>query len=123
MREAINNDVSAYWEYVILYVDDSLCISMNAGQVLKNEIKNYLLIKPSPVKYPNIYLCKKVSKVTLDNGVEARSFSSSQQVQNSVSNVETYINKLYMKLPNKVLTQFTSGYLPDLDITPELDAK
>ena len=47
----------------------------------------------------------------------------SQYVQNAVSNVETYIKKLDIKLPNKYPAPFTSGYCPELDIITKMDAK
>ena len=77
-QEAIKDDGSDYWECVLLYVDDALWIYMNAENVLTDEIGNYLHIKPGSVEYPNIYLSNKFSKVTLDNGVETWSFSSSR---------------------------------------------
>ena len=123
MREAIKDYGSAYWEYVLLYVDDALCISMNDENVLNNEIGGYFLIKIGSVRYPNIYIGNKVSKVTLDNRVEGWSFSSSQHVHNDVSNVEIYIKNLDMKLPKKAPAPFTSDYRPDIDINPKMNSK
>ena len=123
MRREIKYYASAYWEYVILYVDCALCISINAENVLKNKIVKYFLIKLGSDGYPNIYLGNMVSKVTLHNVVEAWSLSSSQYVQNSAFNVETYLKKLDMKVPKKDPTSFASGYRPELDITPDMDAK
>ena len=71
MREALKDDGSTYWEYVLLYVDDCLCISMNAEKVIKTEIGRYFIIKPNSVGSPDIYLGNKVTKVTLENDVEA----------------------------------------------------
>ena len=44
-----------------------------------------------------------MSKVTLNNGVEAWSFSSSQYVQAAVKNVEEYLSKEGRKLPGELL--------------------
>ena len=93
MREAIKDNGSTYWEYVLLYVDDCLCISMNADRVIRSEIGRYFIIKPKSIGPPDIYLGNKVSKVTLDNGIDAWSLSSFQYVQNSVRNVESYLRK------------------------------
>ena len=68
-REEIKDDGLDYWERVLLYVDDELCIYINSENVLTNEIGKYFHIKPGSVEYPNIYLGNKVSKVTLYNGV------------------------------------------------------
>ena len=38
MRPAVKADSSEYYEYVLLYVDDSLCISERAEHVLREEI-------------------------------------------------------------------------------------
>ena len=36
MRRAQKSDGTPYWEYVLLYVDNALCISENAEHVLLN---------------------------------------------------------------------------------------
>ena len=74
---------------------------MNRKQVLENEIGKYFFIKPKSVGPPKLYLGNKVSKVTLDNGVEAWSFSSLQYVQNDISNVEEYLKKKGKSLPKR----------------------
>ena len=121
MQEGKKDDGSAYWEHVLLYVDDALCISNKAENVLRNEIGKYFVIKPGSIGPPKIYLGNKVSKVTLDNGVDAWSFSSSQYVQNAVANVDTYLRKLGKSLSRKAMAPFTTGYHPEIDTTAELD--
>ena len=89
MRKAVKNtNGKEYWEFVLLYVDDALCISMNPEKVLEKEIGKYWLMKRGSIDPPTIYLGNKVSKVTLENGVHAWAFSSAQYVKAAVSNVE-----------------------------------
>ena len=38
MREAQKSDGTAFWDYVLLYVDDALVISENAKHILENDI-------------------------------------------------------------------------------------
>ena len=45
MRAATKSDGSSYWEYVLLYVDDALCISENAERVLRDEVGKYFELK------------------------------------------------------------------------------
>ena len=45
MRPAQKDDGSHYWEDVLLYVDDALCISNDAENVLKNQIGRYFVIR------------------------------------------------------------------------------
>jgi len=121
MRAAQKDDGSAYWEYELLYVDDALCISMSAEHILRKEIGMYFYVKEGSVGPPSIYLGNKVSKVTLDNGVEAWSFSSSQYVQAAMLNVEDYLKQRVKSLPAKAPAPFAAGYCPEIDVTDKLN--
>ena len=121
MRAAQKDDGTSYWEYVLLYVDDALCISMDATNVLNHQIGKYFYIKEGSVGPPTLYLGNKVSKVTLENGADAWSFSSSQYVQNAVHNVEEYLSKQNKALPKRATAPFSSNYRPETDTSPELD--
>jgi hypothetical protein len=58
--------------------------------------------------------------MTLDNGVKALAFGSCQYVQSAVQKVEEYLAKTGEKLPYKAPTPLSSGYCPDIDVSPEL---
>ena len=45
MRPAEKADGTPYYEYVLLYVDDTLVISENAGRILGEEIGRYFELK------------------------------------------------------------------------------
>ena len=123
MRPAQKDDGSTYWEYVLLYVDDALCISQRAESVIRTEIGKYFYVKEESIGAPKIYLGNKVSKVTMENGIKAWSFSSSQYVQAAVANVEDYLKKHGKSLPTKASAPISNGYRPEIDVTPELDVK
>ena len=103
MRCAIKSDGGEYWEYVLLYCDDVLVISDNGEATLRNEIGKYFELKEESIGPPSIYLGGKMSKVILNNGVEAWSFSSSQYVKAVVKNVEEYLAKEDRKHPTSFL--------------------
>ena len=121
MRPALKADGTKYWEYALLYVDDILLVSDKGENVLRNEIGKYFTMKPSSIGPPSIYLGGHVRKVTLENGVKAWAFSSSQYVQAAVKNVETYLDKSGQKLP-KAKTPLSSTYRPEVDTSAELNA-
>ena len=121
MRQKTKSDGSEYWEYVLLYCDDTLVISENCEDVLRNEIGKYFELKEESIGIPSIYLGGKVRKVTLDNGAQAWSFSSSQYVKAAVGNVEEYLEKRGEKLMPKAKTPLSSNYRPEVDVTKELD--
>jgi hypothetical protein len=58
--------------------------------------------------------------VTLESGIKAWAFRSCQYVQSSIRNVENHLSKTGEKLPYKAPTPLSSGYCPEIDISPKL---
>jgi hypothetical protein len=52
--------------------------------------------------------------------MRAWAFGSSQYVNSAVTNVYTHLQKRGDKLPYKAPTPISSGYLPEIDLSPEL---
>ena len=123
MREAVKNDGSEYWEYVLLYCDDTLAISERGEHVIRNEIGRYFELKEESIGPPDIYLGGKLRKVQLENGVYAWAFGSSQYVQAAVQNVEKHLRERHLQLPAKALTPLPTGYRPETDVSNALDPK
>ena len=124
MRPAIKSDGTKVWDYVLLYTDDTLVISENAEAILRNEIGKYFELKEESIGPPSLYLGGHLSLVTLDNGVKAWAFSSSQYVQAAVKNVEAFISKeenKRWKLPRSADTPMSTSYRPELDVSPALE--
>jgi hypothetical protein len=67
-------DDTTFWEYVLIYVDDILCISDNPKESLER-IDKYFPMKPNSIGRPDIYLGAKLSGVRLPNQVEAWAMS------------------------------------------------
>ena len=126
MRPAEKADGSPYYEYVLLYVDDTLVFSENVEKILREEMGRYFELKEESVGHPTLYLRGRVHKVTMQNGVEAWAFSTSQYIQSTARNVEEYLKKRgdgRWSLPAKAETPIQSTYCPELDVSPELDAE
>jgi hypothetical protein len=112
-----------YYAYCLLYVDDILVIHHDAIRSL-NEIDHFFKTKEGSIRDPEFYLGAKLRMVTLPNGVNAWSMSSSKYIQAAVANVKEYHRKYF---PTHPWTKRTSGpfplnYAPELDTTPELNA-
>ena len=126
MRPAEKADSSPHYEYILLYVDDTLVISENAEKILREEIGRYFELKEKSVGHPTLYLGGKVSKVTMENCVEAWAFSASQYIQSAVGNVKEYLKKRgdgKWTVPAKAETPIQSTYHPELEVSPELDTE
>ena len=123
MRPGKKADGTAYWEYLLLYTDDALCVSETPENTLRNDLGRFFELKEGSVGPPKIYLGGGVRKVTLDNDVSCWAFSSSQYVQQAVKNVETYLEKQERwKMPATAETPMVTSYRPELDVSPELGA-
>jgi len=109
-----------YYEYALLYVDDVLVISENAESVLRKEIGQHFVLRDESIGPPSQYLGGKLREVTLENGAKAWAFGSCQYVQSAVRNVEDHLAKAGEKLPYKAPTPLSSGYRPEIDVSPEL---
>ena len=90
MREAVHSDGTEYYEYILLYVDNALCVSEFPKEALLH-IDKFFPMKKGSIGPPNIYLGGKVRKVQLPNGANAWSVSMSQYVETVISNVEKNI--------------------------------
>ena len=68
MRDGVKGDGTRYYEYILLYVDDVLCVSEFPKEALK-QLNHYFPIKPGSIERSKLYLGTKISQVTLPNGV------------------------------------------------------
>ena len=122
MRPGIKDDGSEYWQYVLLYTDDILCIMEHPEKFLREEMGTRFTLKEKSIGPPTQYLGNKVSNITLENGTSCWSFSSSQYVQSAVKNVEDYLDKTGEKLPTRAKSPWPSNYRPESDLSPELSS-
>jgi hypothetical protein len=96
-------------------------ISERAEQVLRLQIGQHFVLCERLLGKPSYYLGGKLQEVNLENGVMAWAFGSCQYVQSAVRNVEEHLQaKGDEKLPYKAPTPLSSGYRPEIDISPEL---
>ena len=126
MRPKVKLNGDKYWEYVLCYVDDILCIS-HEPQVVMDYLASKYTLKKGSVKEPDAYLGAEVKKWTID-GAENPSkvrwaMSSDLYVKRAVTEVERELEEIGERLSTKVSTPMSQGYRPEIDTTPELDAK
>ena len=119
-----------YYEYMLLYVDDALCINHNAKAELY-KLDKYFKMKEDSNGDPDIYLGGKITSVSIDSGgkgpdKKAWALFPTKYVQAAIANdIEEYlVSKNYngRKLPRKhAKAPFANGYQPELDLTNELN--
>ena len=106
---------------MLLYVYDCLAISENSKEAVL-QLDKFFKIQLNSIAPPDIYLGVKVKKMFLPNMVEASTFSSTQYVQEAVSNVEKFLQYIDgSMISTKINATLSSDYRPELDSSPEFD--
>ncbi|MGH3054668.1 MAG: reverse transcriptase domain-containing protein, partial [Gaiellaceae bacterium] len=124
MRRCTKPDGFEYYEYLLVYVDDILCISHQPTETMSVLGKLYRL-KDNTVERPKQYLGATVKQWRFDDdSAKIRwGLSSEEYVSDAIKNVEFELQKINRKLPSKTSTPMISGYRPELDVSPLLDDK
>jgi hypothetical protein len=120
--ETLPDDGVSYWAYILIYVDEILCVHHDPGSPLAN-LDEYFKMKEGSIQVPTFYLRNKLKKTVLPNGVVAWGMISSKYVQSAVQNVKEYLASLPgdQMLVKKESGPFAGGYKPELDESPELE--
>ena len=79
-----------YYSYILLYVDNCLCICHDAKAEI-HKIDKFFTMKKGSFGDPDVYLGAKVKRMEMPNGVQAWALSSSKYVQEAIQNVENYL--------------------------------
>jgi hypothetical protein len=116
------DDGFLYWAYILIYVDDILCVHHDSGAPLA-KLDKYFKMKEGSIQFTTFCLGAKLKKTGLPNGVVDWGMSSRKYVQYAVHNVQDFMAALPgdQKLLKKSSGPFAGGYNPELDESPELD--
>ena len=123
-RRSVKENGDAYYEYLLVYVDDVLVVSQDPASVMKR-IGEEFEIK-GDYGPPTIFLGAGISKYTLSTGKECWSMDSRQYVKSAVDTVQKLLEEDGRELKTGRRVGGTSSplptnYQPELDATPECD--
>ena len=121
LRPAVAPNGFKYYEYVMTYVDDVLCISKNPKATIEG-IKQRFALKGDRAGEPDEFLGAGLTKMVTANGTGCWAQSSDKYLAEAVKSVDAYLaEKGNKQLPTKNCpTPFSSGYRPEMDVSPEL---
>ena len=119
MRPATKPTGEQYYEYILCYVDDLLCISHDAQRPMA-DIQSDLKFKNNKIEAPDFYLGAKLQLKKL-NGRDTWTMSSADYIKSAIDNVEETLKKKGDRLPARAATPMAQGYYPETDNSPELD--
>ena len=111
-----------YYEYVLIYVDDILVLSHQPNITMKALGELYRL-KEGSVGIPERYLGATVKQWHFpEDATKVRwGLCSNQYVTEAIKNVELELQECGQRLPTKTSTPLSSGYRPELDVSPLLN--
>ena len=110
-----------YYEMVLVYVDDILCISHDPKATIRG-IQETFKLKDNKIEKPETYLGAQLAQVVI-GGQQCWTMSSHEYVKAAVANVEAALDASGQRLPSRCTTPNQSNYRPELDTTPELNLK
>jgi len=120
MRPAVKPDKEEYYEYILVYVDDIISV-LHAPMNIMNEIKTRFKFKNDKCAEPEIYLGARLQKRPVGNKF-CWTMTSVDYINAGIKNLEEVLKKRRWRMPKKAFTPMTSGYVPELDMSNELDA-
>ena len=115
LRPAMKSDGEEYYEWVLMYVDDILAISMDSTSILKSMEGDTVKYKNGKIEPPEIYLGAKLQEKEI-NGRLCLTISSTDYIKAAVQTVKDSVAKdrCKWKLPSKALTPMVSSFVPEL---------
>ena len=119
MRPAVKQSGFNYWEYMLCYVDDLLCIHEDPTIAL-TQIQAKFKLKDDKMEEPSTYLGADLSMMTNMDNKSCWAMSSNIYFKALVDNTEKALLRHNTRLPSKVATPLKCGYKPDIDSTDEL---
>lgn len=126
IKAACKPNGEKYYEWLLVYVDDILCVSHNPKAVM-DKIASVYDLKDS-VQAPERYLGANVKKVERDDGTDIWTMDGHEYVSNAVKIVEDMLREEGATLRTKQTHRpFPEGYKPELDVSnvlsPELASR
>ena len=121
-RAASKPDGEKYYEYMLVYVDDLLCVSHNAKNTM-SELKRLMKFKKDKIAPPEMYLGATLEHKML-NGRKVWTMTSKDYIKAAIKNVEKNLQENFsIKLPARAPTPLPQNYVPENDMSEELNAK
>ena len=108
IRPATKVDGFEYFEMVLVYVDDILCISDDPSATMKG-IQATFKLKDDRIEKPEMYLGAMLAEKNI-NGIMCWTMSSEQYVKAAIANVEAKLDESGQRLPTRCTSPLQTNY-------------
>ena len=122
--EVREEDKFKYYSYVLLYVDNYLCIHHSAEEEF-NKIDKFVKMKTGSIGDPDVYLGAKVKPMKMNNDVTAWAISLNKYLHEAINSCEKWIqeNMAEHKHSCRASNHFLTDHDTDLDTTDRISTK
>jgi hypothetical protein len=121
LRPSVKPGGEEYYEYILVYVDDILAISINPQAIMDTLSKHYTL-KDGSVRPPTEYLGSDIQRYNVGEQT-CWSMSARTYIKRAVTEVKRTLAEVDQRLKTKVTAPIGDKYRAELDTTPELDSE
>lgn len=119
MRPATSESGFEYYEYILVYVDDILVLSVSPQPIMQTVQQAYRLKEPPTA--PTTYLGATIKPWSIpQDSNPVWSMNCVQYLKEAIKNVELELNKAGQCLRGKPSTPMQPNYRPELDVSPVL---
>ena len=119
LRAVCKPDGTEYFEYMLVYVDDILCISHATAPIMK-DLATWYQLKEGSIGSPTRYLGANIGTMENLDGKDCWAMSSDSYHQNAVKIVQEFMDGEGVKMRNPKAPFHRLDYHPELDDTPLL---
>ena len=119
MRKALRPDNSAYYEYILIYTDDILILSLTPRDIM-SMISNRYLVKPDSIKPLSTYLGNETGIYPTKSGGKWF-LSANTYVKNALANLDLWAEENNVSIKRYSKSPFPDKYQPGLDLSPLLN--
>jgi hypothetical protein len=117
IRPAQKPDGTRYYEMVLVYTDDILCVSMDPNSILCR-LDQHFLLKEGSIGKPTRYLGSTIGQHTFPGDDKpCWSMSSNEYVLEAIRNVKDWVERHGAEFRSKASTVLPSNWRPELDIS------
>ena len=115
----IKPDGEEYYEYVMMYIDDILEISIDTTEILKSMEGKTVKYNNFKIAPPEMYLGSRLKRKMI-NGNMFWTITSYEYVTAALQTIKDAITRKPWKMPKTADTPMTKSFVPKLDGTEEL---
>ena len=119
LRPAIKPNSEEFYEYVLMYVDKILAISIDPTEILKSMEGKTVKYKNGKIAPPEMYLGERLKRKIINVNM-CWTITSYEYLISAVQTIKDSITQNPCKMPKTADTPMTKSFLPELDGTEEL---